>query len=100
MPTRNVVLTDYQADSVEQLVSSGRYQSDSKVLREGLRMIETRETEDKARLKALRDAARPSVADIEASRYRDFDSPVALNQFLNSMTKAGGSKPSVKPHSM
>lgn len=27
MPTRNVVLTDHQATLVEQLVTSGRYQS-------------------------------------------------------------------------
>ena len=43
MPTRNVVLTDHQANVVEQLVSSGRYQNASEVLRDGLRMIETRE---------------------------------------------------------
>ena len=43
MPTRNVVLTEHQASFVEQLVSSGRYQNASEVLREGLRMIERRE---------------------------------------------------------
>jgi len=37
MPTRNVVLTDHQASLVEQLVTSGRYQNASEVLREGLR---------------------------------------------------------------
>jgi Arc/MetJ-type ribon-helix-helix transcriptional regulator len=42
MPTRNVVLTDYQADLVERLVASGRYQNASEVLREGLRLIESR----------------------------------------------------------
>jgi len=36
MPTRNVVLTDHQANMVEQLVASGRYQNASEVLREGL----------------------------------------------------------------
>jgi putative addiction module CopG family antidote len=41
VPTRNVVLTDYQADLVERLVSSGRYQSASEVLREGLRLVVT-----------------------------------------------------------
>ena len=35
MPTRNVVLTDHQAHFVEQLVTSGRYQNASEVLREG-----------------------------------------------------------------
>ena len=32
MPTRNVVLTDHQADLVERLVASGRYQNASEVV--------------------------------------------------------------------
>lgn len=82
MPTRNVVLTDHQADLVERLVDSGRYQNASEVLREGLRLIEDREAEDKARLKALRDAARIGIADIEAGRFDTFDSPGALSRHL------------------
>ncbi len=78
MPTRNVVLTDRQAKTVERLVASGRYQNASEVLREGLRLIERQEAEDKARLKALRQAIRVGIADIEAGRYRSFDSPEAL----------------------
>ena len=68
MPTRNVVLTEHQASFVEQLVSSGRYQNASEVLREGLRMIERREAEDSTRLAALQEAARIGITDIEAIR--------------------------------
>ena len=82
MPTRNVVLTDYQAELVERLVSSGRYQNASEVLREGLRLVEHQEAEGKARIKALRDAARIGIADIEAGRYRTFASPAELNRHL------------------
>ena len=57
MPTRNVVLTDHQAHFVEQLVSSGRYQNASEVLREGLRLIEERERIEAAKLKAAQQAA-------------------------------------------
>jgi len=85
MPTRNVVLTDYQADLVERLVSSGRYQNASEVLREGLRLIEDQETQAKAHLKALRDAARIGIADIEAGRYRTFSSPADLNKHLGAL---------------
>ena len=63
MPTRNVVLTDHQAAFVERLASVGRYQNTGEVLREGLRLVETREAEDKLRLKRLRDAVRQGVAD-------------------------------------
>ena len=74
MPTRNVVLTDHQAAFVERLVSVGRYQNTSEVLREGLRLVETREAEDKLRLKRLRDAVRQGAADADAGRFTAFDS--------------------------
>ena len=83
MPTRNVVLTDYQAALVEQLVASGRYQNASEVLREGLRLIESREAEDKARLKALREAARIGIGDMDEGRFRSFTSPNAIHSHLN-----------------
>ena len=82
MPTRNVVLTDYQAEFVERLVSSGRYQNASEVLREGLRLVAGQEAESKARIKALRDAARVGIADINAGRYRTFNSPTDLDHHL------------------
>lgn len=85
MPTRNVVLTDHQAELVERLVSSGRYQNASEVLREGLRLIEDQETQGKARLKALREAARIGIADVDAGRYRTFGSGEELDQHLGTL---------------
>lgn len=85
MPTRNVVLTDHQANVVEQLVSSGRYQNASEVLRDGLRMIETREAEDAYRLEALRSAVKIGVADMEAGRLMIFDSKESLGSHLKSI---------------
>ncbi len=49
---------------VQELVSSGRYGSKSEVLREGVRMIQERETQQEA-LKAL---IMQGMADIEAGR--------------------------------
>lgn len=85
MPTRNVVLTDHQATFVERLVASGRYQNASEVLREGLRLIERRESEQAARLAALQEAARIGIADIEAGRLRAFDAPDALDRHLSAL---------------
>jgi antitoxin ParD1/3/4 len=82
VPTRNVVLTEHQARLVEQLVTSGRYHNASEVLREGLRLVERRESEDAMRLLALRDAASAGVADIEAGRFRSFDATDTLAQHL------------------
>lgn len=78
MPTRNVVLTDHQAKLVEQLVESGRYQNASEVLRDGLRLVEQRETDHATKLQALRDAVQLGVDSIEAGRYTVFESAQAL----------------------
>lgn len=82
MPTRNVVLTDHQAALVEQLVQSGRYQNASEVLREGLRMVEQRDAEDAYRLTVLRKAAQEGIADIDAGRFKTFESKQGLRDHL------------------
>lgn len=43
MPTRNVVLTDHQAEFIDSLVASGRYQNASEAMRSGLRLLEREE---------------------------------------------------------
>lgn len=97
MSTRNLALTDYQSDPIEQLVASSRYQNASEVLREGLRPVDRRDAEEKARLLALRDPVATGIADVEAGRSRSFDSPVALRRYLAALTdqatpeKAAGS---------
>nr|WP_295775539.1 type II toxin-antitoxin system ParD family antitoxin [Rhodoferax sp.] len=89
MPTRNVVLTDHQAAMVEDLVAGGRYQNASEVLRDGLRLIEKRESEDSLRLEALKTAVQVGLADSAAGRYTDFNSSELLSKHLKSLaTKA------------
>ena len=82
MPTRNVVLTDRQAEMVEKLVDSGRYQNASEVLREGLRLLERQEAEDKSKLKALREAAKLGIEAIDTARFRTFETEEALRAYL------------------
>lgn len=85
MPTRNVVLTDSQAQFVEQMVASGHYQNASEVLREGLRLVQARETEQAAKLAALREAVAVGIADIEAGRYSTFDDAGSLRTHIDSI---------------
>ncbi len=86
MPTRNVVLTDQQAVMIQRLVHSGRYQNASEVLRDGLRLVQQREAEDKARVAALRQAARVGMADFAAGRIRSFVDGEALRRHLAART--------------
>ena len=67
MPTRNVVLTEHHEKVIADLVGSGRYQNASEVMREGLRLIEERDSRDAAKLKILQDEA--GFADFDAGRF-------------------------------
>lgn len=71
MATRNVVLTDHHVKIIDRLVKSGRYQNASEVLRDGLRLIEERDAEHAAKLKALRQAIDVGLADLDNGRYVD-----------------------------
>ncbi len=82
MPTPNVVQTDHKSAGVEPFVQSGRDQNASEVLREGLRMVEQRDTEDAYRLEALRKAAQEGIADIDAGRFKTFESKQGLRDHI------------------
>lgn len=84
MPTRNVVLTDHQAELVDTLVRTGRYQNASEVLREGLRLVEQHAAEDAARLEALKKAAETGWNDIAAGRYADVTDE-GLDDFIGAL---------------
>ena len=87
MRTRNVVLTGHQEKLIETLVGSGRYQNASEVLREGLRLVEQREAEDAAKLKALRKAARAGFSALDRGEFKEFDSVNDLQSYLNDLSE-------------
>ena len=87
MPTRNVVLTERQEELIEKLVGSGRYQNASEVLREGLRLIEQREAEDKAKLKVLRQAASAGFGALDRGEFKEFDSVADLQAYLHDLSE-------------
>lgn len=84
MPTRNVVLTAHHESFIEALVTSGRYQNASEVLREGLRLIEARETLEAAKLQALKEAAVLGFSDLDHGRYTDV-SDEGLEKFIEGL---------------
>lgn len=87
MPTRNVVLTEHQAKLVTRLVTSGRYQNASEVMREGLRLVEQRESENEIRLRAMREAVADGIADIAAGRFRTFEAADVLDEHLSDLSE-------------
>ena len=87
MPTKNVVLTERQADLIETLVESGRYQNASEVLRDGLRLVEQRNAEDASKLKALKAAARVGVGALDRGEFKEFRNTEDLQAYLNDLTE-------------
>lgn len=59
----------YLEEYVNELVTKGRYNSKSEVLREGVRLVQERE----AKLAALDAAIARGLADVEAGRMRSAD---------------------------
>ena len=56
-------------------------------MREGLRLVERREAEEAARLKAMREGANVGIADIAAGRFRTFDSAATLEERLSALSE-------------
>jgi len=69
MPTRNVVLTDRQEALINGLVSDGRYQNASEVLREGLRLLEDRIARQDAELAEIRAGILESLAQADRGEF-------------------------------
>ena len=65
MPTRNVNLTEHLDRFVERRIRSGRFSNASEVVREGLRLLEQKEAEDKAKLEWLRGATVEAFAALD-----------------------------------
>jgi antitoxin ParD1/3/4 len=86
MPKRSVLLTEHQEKVIEKLVETGRYQDASDVVREGLRLVEERESGDVAKLDALRQAVRVGIDALDRGDYKQFDSIDDLEHYLRGLS--------------
>jgi antitoxin ParD1/3/4 len=67
----NVSLTPELESLINQKVKSGRYNSASEVVREGLRLLHKQDEVHEAKLNALRAEIQKGIDDLEAGRYRE-----------------------------
>jgi antitoxin ParD1/3/4 len=91
MPTRNVVLTAHHETLIENLISTGRYQNASEVLREGLRLIEVHEAREAAKLKVLQEAAQTGFADLDQGRHHELQED-DLEEYVTGLGRLAGSR--------
>jgi antitoxin ParD1/3/4 len=82
MPTRNINLTDHLDRFVAAEVGSGRYGNASEVVREGLRLMERRKQEERAKLKWLHGAVREGLDQLERGEGVELESMGALETEL------------------
>ena len=83
MPTRNVNLTEHLARFIEAGISSGRFSNASEVVREGLRLLEQREQEDKAKLEWLRAAAKEGFDQLARGEGTEFESMDEFDAYVD-----------------
>ncbi len=98
MPTRNVNLTEHFDRFIETGITSGRFSNASEVVREGLRLLEQREKEDRAKLEWLRAAAKEGFDQLDRGDYVTLGSDQEIDHFVDQVrqevsTKLGGKKP-------
>jgi len=83
MPTRNVNLTEHFDRFIETGITSGRFSNASEVVREGLRLLEQREQEDKARIAWLRGAAKEGFDAADRGDYVTLRSDQEIDDFVD-----------------
>ena len=83
MPTRNVNLTEHFDEFIADRISVGRFSNASEVVREGLRLLEQREHEDKAKLAWLRGAAKEGFDAIDRGDYITLRSDQDIGDLMN-----------------
>jgi antitoxin ParD1/3/4 len=82
MPTRNVHLTEHFDSLIAAGIESGQFSNASEVVREGLRLLEQRQEEDKAKIEWLRSAAQAGIDSLERGEGISFHSMDALTEHI------------------
>jgi antitoxin ParD1/3/4 len=85
MPTRNVHLTEHFDKFVEDGIDSGRFSNASEIVREGLRLLEQREEEDRAKIQWLRKAAKEGFDAIDRGESTRLRSPSEVKAFIRQL---------------
>src|SRR5947207_3974504 len=96
MPARNVILTKHFDRFIEAGITSGRFSNASEVVRQGLRLLEQREKEDKAKLKWLRAAVKEGFDDMERGDYVTLRSHREIGDFMRGLRKDAAAGPAAE----
>ncbi len=87
MPTRNVNLTEHFDRFIEDGITSGRFSNASEIVREGLRLLEQRELENKAKIERLRALAKEGFDAIDRGDYVTLNSDEEIDAFVDQVRR-------------
>jgi antitoxin ParD1/3/4 len=96
LPTLNVNLTEHFDQFINAGITSGRFSDASEVVREGLRLLEEREQEEKAKIEWLRSAAKEGFDDIDRGDYVTLRSDQDIDEFMQQVGKEASAELAVE----
>ena len=83
MPTRNISLTPHLDKVIQRSVDSGEYGSASAVVQDAVRLLHEHQKTRKAKLKALREAAKVGFDEIDRGEYTLLRTPEEHKAFFD-----------------
>jgi len=92
MSTRNINLTDHYDQFVEELVTSGRFENASEVMRAGLRLLEQEAREEQEKLALLRSLASEGFGELDQGQGIVFDDEVQVAEFVRQIGRRAARK--------
>jgi len=91
MPTRNINLARDQDDFIDEIVETGEYQNASEAVRQSLRLLRQRRSEDALKLKVLRAQVRAGADALERGDFLELDRD-ELEKHLSAPGRTGRSR--------
>jgi antitoxin ParD1/3/4 len=73
MPTRNISLTPQQDAFIDEMLTAGEYRNASEAMRDALRALQQRRTEEALRLEKLRLAIKQGLAALDRGEYAEVE---------------------------
>ena len=89
MPTRNVSLTAEQDAFIERVVKAGEYQNASEAIRDALRVLQQKRSEDALKLRALRAQIKAGLDALERGDFTEV-AEADLDDYLEILSEWAG----------
>jgi antitoxin ParD1/3/4 len=87
MPTRNISLTPEQDAFIDEMLKKGEYRNASEALRDAIRALQQRRTEEALKREKLRVAIQQGVAALDRGDYTEVEDE-DLDAFLDELATA------------